>query len=434
MGESIGMKKLLVIQTAGFGYDFVTRNGVRAISGLDLRPMRPVFPALTCTAQATLRTSLPPARHGMVANGFFDPTLRKSWFWEQSAALVQGPRIWDAFRDSGGTVAMTFFQQSLGESVDQLISPAPVHTHGGGMIMGCYSQPSDLYARLTNAVGRPFRLHHYWGPLASVKASEWIANSVAALLAAPDAPDLCFTYLPGLDYDLQRFGPTHPKSMQALATVRRELEHLFATARANGYEAVAFGDYAITEVTQGAVFPNRALREAGLFAVRNIHGMSYPDFHQSRAFALVDHQLAMVSCLDAATVPRVADTLRALDGVAQVLDRTQQSVAYEVGHPHAGDLLVVAQPGAWFAYPWWRNRREAPDYAAHVDIHNKPGYDPCELFFGHTPFRTSLDTAKIKGTHGLAGAGCETAFFSTQPFKSDTLSEFACSLREWLTA
>ncbi len=428
------MKKLLVIQTAGFGYDFVTRNGVRAISGLDVRPMRPVFPALTCTAQATLRTSLPPARHGMVANGFFDPNLRRSWFWEQSAALVQGPRIWDAFRSLGGTVALTFFQQSLGESVDQLVSPAPIHTHGGGMIMGCYSQPSDLYTRLTKAVGRPFRLHHYWGPLASVKSSEWIANAVAALLAAPDAPDLCFTYLPGLDYALQRLGPNHPKSVQALETVRRELEHLFAAARSNGYEAVAFGDYAITEVTHSAIFPNRALREAGLFAVRDIRGMSYPDFHQSQAFALVDHQIAMVSCLDAAALPRIADTLRALEGVAQVLDRTQQADTYGVDHPHAGDLLLVARPGAWFAYPWWKNGREAPDYAGHVDIHNKPGYDPCELFFGRTPFRTSLDTAKIKGTHGLVGAGCETAFLSTQPFKSGTLLEFACSLREWLTA
>ena len=427
------MKKLLLIQTAGLGYDFATRNAVREVGGFELRPLQTVFPALTCTAQATLRTGLPPARHGMPANGFFDATLRKPWFWEQSCALIQGPRIWEAFRDRGGTVALTFFQQSLGENVDQLVSPAPIHTHGGGMLMGCYSKPEDLYGRMARTVGRPFRLRHYWGPLASVKGSEWIADAVSGLLAEPDAPDLCITYLPGLDYDLQRFGPNHPKSVKALAVVCRELERLFAAARANGYEAVAFGDYAITEVTRGAVFPNRALRDAGLFAVRRMSGMSYPDFYQSQAYALPDHQVAMVTCFDTAALPRAAEVLRSLDGVEQVLDRTQQA-ALGVDHPRSGDLLLVAQPGRWFAYPWWQDASEAPDYARHVDIHNKPGYDPCELFFGRTPLSVSLDTSKVKGTHGLAGAGCETALFSTLPLKSESLSELACDLRSWLNS
>ncbi len=425
------MKKLLVIQTAGFGYDFATHHGVREIGGLAVRALQPVFPALTCTAQATLRTGLPPSGHGMVANGFFDPTLRKPWFWEQSSGLVRGQRIWAHFRNRGGTVALAFLQQSLGENVDQLVSPAPIHTHGGGMIMGCYSQPFDFYARLTHGAGRPFRLHRYWGPLASTKSSDWIADAVARLLAAPEAPDLCIAYLPGLDYDLQRFGPDHPKAAKALETVRHELEKLISSASANGYEAVAFGDYAITGVTRGAIFPNLALRDAGLFSVRDVRGMRYPDFYQSRAFALVDHQIAMVSCFDPAALPRVAETLRSLEGVAQVLGRTQQ-VALGVDHPHAGDLLLVAQPGAWFAYPWWRNDREAPDYASHVDIHNKPGYDPCELFFGRTPFSVSLDTSKVKGTHGLAGAGCETALVSTLPLKAESLLDLAQELRAWL--
>ena len=55
----------------------------------------------------------------------------------------------------------------------------------------------------------------------------------------------------------------------------------------------------------------------------------------------------------------------------------------EIGldHPRAGDLVVLAKPNAWFAYPFWLDDRKAPDYAHTVDIHRKPGYDPCELFF-----------------------------------------------------
>ncbi len=213
--------------------------------------------------------------------------------------------------------------------------------------------------------------------------------------------------------------------------MRRELERLFAAARANDYEVAAFGDYAIAPVTLGAVFPNRALRDAGLLAVRNVRGMAYPDYYRSAAFAVADHQVAMVSCFDPATLPRVAETLRGLDGVAQVLDREGQA-ALGVDHPRAGDLLLVAQPGAWFAYPWWRDPREAPDYAGHVDIHNKPGYDPCELFFGRIPLCVSQDTVKVRGTHGLVGPGLETALFSTLSLKVDSLLGLAQALRAWL--
>jgi len=38
-------------------------------------------------------------------------------------------------------------------------------------------------------------------------------------------------------------------------------------------------------------------------------------------------------------------------------------------------------PDAWFAYPFWLDDRHAPDYARTVDIHRKPGFDPCALFF-----------------------------------------------------
>lgn len=425
------MKKMLVIQVAAFGHVWAARHGVRAVAGLPLRPLAPVFPALTCTAQASLRTGLAPAAHGMVANGLFDPLLRRAAFWEQSCALVQGPRIWQTFRDRGGTVGLTFFQQSLGEPVDLLCSPAPIHTHGGGMIMGCYGWPDGVEARLAAHAGGAFRLSQYWGPLASVKSSEWIADAVAGLLAEPDAPDLLFTYLPGLDYDLQRFGPDHPRSLRALAAVHAELERLFAVAAANGYEAAAFGDYAMTPVTGAPVFPNRALCEAGLMVVRKVRGMHYPDFHQSRAFALADHQVAPVAVLDPSALPRTAEVLGGLDGVAQVLDKAGQA-ALGVDHPRAGDLLLVASPGRWFAYPWWSDARVAPDYAGHVDIHNKPGYDPCELFFGRSPFRICQDPTRIRGTHGLAGPGCEAAFVSTQPFACSTLPAFAAALRTWL--
>ncbi len=62
---------------------------------------------------------------------------------------------------------------------------------------------------------------------------------------------------------------------------------------------------------------------------------------------------------------------------------------------------MTAKPNAWFTYQWWDSPKEAPDYATHIDIHNKIGFDPCELFWGFPPFvSTSTDCSKVKGTHG----------------------------------
>jgi hypothetical protein len=65
--------------------------------------------------------------------------------------------------------------------------------------------------------------------------------------------------------------------------------------------------------------------------------------------------------------------------VAEVLDEAGKRAA-RLDHPRSGELVCVAAPGAWFAYPWWLDDARAPDFARTVDIHRKPGYDPCELF------------------------------------------------------
>lgn len=423
------MKKLLAVQVAALGRDFVRSQGAQTLAGCPVREMPAVFPAVTCTAEATFRTGLPPSQHGMVANGFFDVSLREPMFWKQSAALVSGPRFWDAYRSSGGKVGIAFFQQSLGEAADCVLSPWPIHKHGGGMIMDCYSQPLPLYRELARAVGSPFRLCRYWGPLASAKSSDWIAAALAAWLRRTDAPDLLIGYLPGLDYDLQRFGPAHPKAKAAFRAVAAELDLLAAAAKAAGYEFLAYGDYEMEPVTLGPVYPNRALRKAGLFRVRPLGGREYPDFYASRAYALPDHQVAMVYCFDPSAQTEAQACLESLPGVEAVLD-ARALAGNELNHPRAGTLVLVARAGAWFAYPWWARDSAAPDYASHVDIHNKPGYDPAELFFGKNPFRVSLDASRVRGSHGRPGH--TVAWCSTLPLNAESLPELSWALSDWL--
>ena len=400
-------KRILVVQVAALGWDLVQRTN--PLPGLPpFRRCETIFPALTCPVQASFRTASLPSAHGVVGNGWFFRELGRAMFWEQSAALVRGPRIWDR---RSGRAGLLFWQQSLGESADVVISPRPIHKHHGGMIQDCYSRPADLYERLTARVRRPFNLMHYWGPLASVKSSEWIAAATQCVLEDSTlAPDLLLTYLPHLDYDLQRFGPDSPQAFQSLEKTGVLLSNVWKTARNAGYEVVVFGDYAIEPVTP-PVSPNLALRKAGLLSVRKVRGMAYPDFFAGAAFAVADHQVAHVYIRNPEDVGRVRAVLESLPGVAEVLDRAAQE-ARGVAHERSGELVIVAAKGSWFAYPWWEDRREAPDYASHVDIHNKPGYDPCELFFRRDP-------ARVRGSHGRTGAGCEVAWTASFELPSE---------------
>jgi predicted AlkP superfamily pyrophosphatase or phosphodiesterase len=423
--------KLLVIDVAALGWDLLRRHEAEKLAGLSFRPIDGIFPAVTCTVQASFRTASGPGEHGMVANGLYRRDLRRAMFWEQSSALVAGERIWRGFRARGGTVGEMFWQQSMGEDVDLLLTPAPIHQHHGGMIEDCYGRPGDLYARLCSRLGRPFRLRQYWGPLASAKAGDWIADAAAAVLRDESlAPDLLLTYLPSLDYDLQRHGPGDPRAGAALRRTTAQLERMLSAARARGYETIVLGDYAIGAVTQPPALPNLALRQAGLMAVRPVKGMLYPDLHASRALAVVDHEIAHVYVRDAKDVGEVAEALRSLDGVAEIIDTRVGGGACSarcLSHPNSGELVIVAEEGSWLAYPWWTDNREAPDYAAHVDIHNKPGFDPCELFLGWPPLGTSLNLARVRGTHGRVGPGREVAVASTMDLPASVTSVLGLS-------
>lgn len=417
--------KLLVVQVAAMGPDFAPP---------DFHTASNVFPAVTCTAQATFRTASPPSSHGMIANGVFLRDLKKAMFWEQAASQVQGERIWEGFRRSGKRVGMMFWQQSLGENVDLVMSPTPIHKHSGGMIQDCYSKPANLYPRLTKKLGRPFNLMNYWGPLASWKSSEWIAEATCAVMSKPEfAPDLLFTYLPHLDYALQSAGPASRKAQQAKIALHGLLDQLRASAVANGYEWVFYGDYAIETVGMRVAFPNRALRRAGLFRSREVRGMQYADLFSSRAFAMVDHQVAHIYAQDAEAAAEAGAAMRALAGVELVLDKREQE-EWGVAHARSGDLVLVAEPGAWFAYPWWGGSEKAPDFASHVDIHNKPGFDPCELFFGWPPPSVSSDTSRVKGSHGRTGPGTAIAWNASIAFPREpsSLLELSAAVKEWL--
>ena len=381
------MKKLQVI-AAGLGYKLLERNGMTEIAGLKFEPKASVFPAVTCVAQASLRTGLSPAEHGMISNGYWSETLRKPIFWEQSCKLIKGERVWNRESRTSNpetrTTGLFFFQQSLGEDVELIVSPAPIHKHGGGMIMSCYTKPTGMVDVLTKLCGK-FPLWRYWGPLASPKVGRKCISYFEEMTNVRDV-DEAYLYLPTLDYAAQKYGPDSSAAKSALKEFRKQLERIADIAMHRGCELKVMGDYEITEVTAEPVLPNVILRREGLFKTRTVGGMSYPDFYQSTAFAMCDHEVCVIVGPER-------------EKAAEILLATKEFERPPFNLQPSTFNLLLAKPGAWCGYEWWTDKREAPDFASHVDIHNKPGYDPKELFF--------FNKGIVKGTHGRQ---CEVAY------------------------
>jgi hypothetical protein len=370
----------------------------------------PVFPAVTCAAQATLTTAVTPRDHGIICNGLYtfgrkdlqaeldltshaDARATVS-FWEQSNGLLQKPRFWEGMNKK---VSMLFWQNSMPAkstgkpAADIVITPKPVHTPDGKTLTACWSNPADLYQTLVQKLG-PFPLHNYWSPMAGLPSSQWIARA-AEHVWQNDKPDLQLVYIPHLDYNLMRLGPSNPAVAKDVEAVDALLAPLAAQVRADGGILIVAGDYGMTDVNQ-PILPNLALRQAGLLATKpDAEGKLLMDYANSAAFVMADHQVAFLYAKpDRGTeAQQIISKLPGVDNAApgSTLD------------DRAGSAVFRASPNAWFAHDWWQSDAEKPKWQFGVDIHNKPGFDPRELFFDPVRKCIAQDPALVKGSHAL---------------------------------
>lgn len=345
-------------------------------------PMTTVLPAVTCSAQATMLTGAPPSRHGAVGNGWLSRSSMEIALWRQSNALVRGEKVYETLKrlDSSATCAKIFWWWNLGAAVDWSITPRPYYPADGRKIPAVYSWPRDYGEDLERALG-PFPFFDFWGPRSGLPSSRWLADAAIRTFET-QRPTLTMVYLPHLDYDFQRFGARHERSLAAVSEIDTVCGALFAAAQRAGAEIVVVSEYGITDVTR-PVHVNRALRRAGLLEVRQTPAGEVLDVFGSRAFAVSDHQVAHVYTRSREATEEAAALLLKLEGVEHVLG-SEGKRTMGLDHSRAGDLVALSRADAWFTYYHWLDDDAAPDFARTVDIHRKTGYDPCELFVDPT--------------------------------------------------
>lgn len=342
-------------------------------------PLRTVFPAVTCTVQATFLTGLLPRDHGAVANGWYFRDQAQVWLWRQANGLVAGEKLYAAAKaqDPRCTTAKLFWWWNMyADGVDWSLTPRPEYHADGKKMPGLYSEPPDLQRQLQQELG-PFPLFQFWGPGAGLRSTQWIVDAALAVGRSHD-PELMLVYLPHLDYDHQRFGPDDPRSVQAVRDLDVQCGRLIEMARSKDAHVVVLSEYGIEAATT-PVFLNRILNERGHLRVQETSHGQLLDCGACRAFAVADHQCAHVYVPRDADRAGIAALLRQVPGVARVLDRQDQR-ELGIDHARSGEFVCIAEPGCWFAYHYWLDEARRPDFAPTVDIHRKPGYDPAELF------------------------------------------------------
>lgn len=421
------MQRTLVILVVGLSPALIgahTPNLAKLAARGAMRPLNTVTPAVTCTVQSTLVTGLPPSGHGAVANGWYFRDLREVLLWRQPNNLVEGEKIWDAGkkRDAAFTCAKMFWWYNMYATADWTATPRPMYPADGRKIPDHYAQPPELHDELDAKLGQ-FPLFTFWGPMADISSSDWITKATLHVMETR-SPTLTLTYLPHLDYNLQRLGPDldHPRLQEDLREIDALCGQLIDHADQTGQRVVVVSEYGITPAAD-AIHINRALRKAGLIQVRpEEFGREILDAGASEAFALSDHQIAHIYVKDPARQAEVKALVEALDGVEAVWEG-DEIAANGLDHPRSGELIAIAKADRWFSYYYWLDDKVAPDFARCVDIHRKPGYDPVELFFDPAltapklqagwkvakrklGFRGLLDvislkdTQLVKGTHG----------------------------------
>ena len=283
------------------------------------------MPAVTCTAQASILTGRLPQEHGIVGNGWLFRDTGEVRFWQQSNALIQAETIYQTARrhakerDVPFRVAKLFWWFNQGSACrDFGDAEAPLRSRRQQGLR--HHGNAGRALRTARALPGAIPVPHLLGAEAGL-AVHRVDRRLRGRVVKQQRPELTLVYLPHLDYDPQRFGPSGCDMARLVRRARRRVRPVLDAAAAVGARVWVVSEYGHCDVSAAGPAQSR-LREAGL-----LQGPAGPfgemlDTFGSQAFAVCDHQVAHIY-LDRTNdkaAGRASELIRALPGVARVYD------------------------------------------------------------------------------------------------------------------
>jgi len=172
-----------------------------------------VLPTVTYPSHTTLVTGVAPARHGIVANGTFDPLKRNrdGWYWYAEDIKVE--TLWDAAKKAGLRTANVDWPVTVGARIDfnivQYWRTDVPDAPDDAKLQRALSTPG-LLAEAERSVG-PYPSGYTYTIDADTRRaafSEWLLQS--------RRPRLHFAYFSGLDEEQHDSGPASRRALEIL--------------------------------------------------------------------------------------------------------------------------------------------------------------------------------------------------------------------------
>lgn len=312
---------------------------VRA-EGAHASGVRGVMPTLTYPSHATLLTGVAPARHGILSNLTFDPSLKNAQGWYWYASDVRVPTLWDAARKAGLATANVHWPTSVGAAIDANL-PQIWRT---GM-------PDDR--KLLRALATPGlvdELEAAAGPYAdgideSIAGDETRARHAIALIERKQ-PQFMTAYFTAFDHEQHERGPDSAEGDAVLARIDAIVGRLVDAARKvdPGTVVAVVSDHGFARVSVDVNLVD-AFAKAGLMRFDAAGNVVAWDAAPWIAGGSAD--VVLRDGADAALRERVRGLLASLandaaNGIARVIER--DAIATAGANPQA-DFHVDFKPG-----------------------------------------------------------------------------------------
>ncbi|SFV32742.1 alkaline phosphatase family protein [Thermoflavifilum thermophilum] len=366
------MNRVAIINISGLSVDLIRKFTPQLdtwLSGVRYAPIQASFPMLSPSMQASFLTGSWPTDHGIVGNGWYEADQALIHWQFPSGRLIQHPGIWQRMKAKypDFRCALIGWHHYFQNSCDIVAGFKPYRMAFWPPVPQVYVKPKSLLTRLAEE-WEEFRDLLYRKEMATPSRIRSEAEELqqmnerifrtAQWVEMHEKPHLTCISLPELSYQFPVKGLETAQLGTILASVDRLCMQLISLYEAHDVQVMLLSDEVYTPVHQ-PVYINRLLREEGWLEVISQYGQEFLDVMESKAFAVADHQIAHVYVQDPKQARRLKAFLQQIDGVAAVWDRAEKRNR-RIAHPRAGDYVVIAESGRWFAYDYWRSKEAAP--------------------------------------------------------------------------
>ena len=278
-----------------------------AAGGAQARSVESVYPSSTYPAHATIVTGVRPAKHGIHANTTWsEQGSTRDWYWH--AKDIRALTLWQAAREKGLKVAITYWPTSVGAEATWLLGEIWDPDGKETVKRLAAAATPGLLAELAFAVGIPQD-----SIVADKLAIDAFVSRAAAQIFRKHRPNLQFVHLLNVDEVQHKEGPGGPAVREAvrlqdenIARIRKAIEDSGVGDRT---ALLIVGDHGFTSISRNCS-PNTLLRDAGLLEEENGKVKSW------RAIIRSSGGSASVYLKNPGDLPRVRETLLAGSSVS----------------------------------------------------------------------------------------------------------------------